>query len=304
MRYNLLSNGKVVFGLSVIGFFVLLALFGPWFNATILGIDPRANDISAISSPPSAQHLLGTTQFGQDVLAQLIAGAQGSMFVGFLGALIGTTLAVLIGVPAGYFGGLPGNALNFLTNLFLVMPVLPLIFVIAGYLQGTGLWTIALIIGVFGWAGGARTLRAQAMSVSNRDFVLAMRMLGEPHRRLVFFEVLPHLTGWIASMFLHGMIGAVMAEAGLAFLGVSDPSAISWGTMIQAAQQQSAVLRGLWWWFIPPGMCIALIGTAAAMINFGVDELANPKLRMATRSVTKRVRRVERELAFAGEGSR
>jgi peptide/nickel transport system permease protein len=119
-----------------------------------------------------------------------------------------------------------------------------------------------------------------------------MRMLGEKRRRLVFFEVLPHLSGLIASMFLHAMIGGIMAEAGLAFLGITDSSAVSWGTMIQAAQQQSAVLRGLWWWFVPPGLCIALIGTAAALVNFGVDELANPKLRAASRSATKRVLRV------------
>jgi peptide/nickel transport system permease protein len=174
--------------------------------------------------------------------------------------------------------------------------------VVAGYLQGTGLVMIAVIIGVFGWAGGARTLRAQAMSVSSRDFVQAMRMMGESHTRLIFTEVLPHLYGWIASMFLGGLIGGVMAEAGLAFLGVSDSSAVSWGTMIQAAQQQSAVLRGLWWWLVPPGLCIALVGTAAALINFGVDELANPKLRSASRLVAKRTARVRRA-AVAMEGA-
>jgi peptide/nickel transport system permease protein len=271
---------KVRVGLAITGFFALVAIFGGWFSEAVLGLDPRANDIQAIAQPPSGAHLLGTTQFGQDVLAQVIAGASGSMFVGFLAATIGTVLAVLVGVTAGYFGGGVDGGLNFLTNLFLVMPVLPLIFVVAGYLQGTGLWTIALIIGLFGWAGGARTLRAQAMSVAGRDFVRAMRLLGESNRRLIFFEVLPHLTGLIASMFLHALIGAVLAEAGLAFLGISDSASISWGTMIQSAQQQSAVLRGLWWWFVPPGLCIALIGTAAALVNFGVDEVANPKLRV------------------------
>ncbi|WP_205629478.1 ABC transporter permease [Jiangella muralis] len=290
MRADLLRGWKVRFGLAVLAFFVLLAIFGPWINEYVLGIDPRANDLEAISAPPSADHLLGTTQFGQDVLAQTIAGARGSMFVGFLAATIGTLIAVLVGVPAGYFRGGVDNGLNFLTNLFLVMPVLPLILIVAGYMQGTGLWMIALIVGLFGWSGGARTLRAQALSVSSRDFVLAMRMLGEPHRRLIFFEVLPHLTGWIAAMFLHGIIGGVMAEAGLAFLGISDSGAISWGTMIQAAQQQSAVLRGFWWWFVPPGLCIALIGTAATLVNFGVDELSNPKLRQARRSVVKRTK--------------
>ncbi|MGW7684123.1 ABC transporter permease [Kribbella sp. NPDC054772] len=283
----MLKSWKVRIGLSILVFFMLLAVFGP-----MIGGDPRANDISAISQPPSPQHLFGTTQFGQDVLAQTIAGARGSMLVGLLAAAIGTLIAILVGVPAGYFGGAVDNGLNFLTNLFLVMPVLPLILIVAGYVQGTGPLVIALIIGLFGWSGGARTLRAQSLSLSSRDFVLAMRMVGEPHRRLIFCEVLPHLTGWISAMFLHGMIGGVMAEAGLAFLGITDSGSISWGTMIQAAQQQSAVLRGLWWWFVPPGLCIALIGTAATLVNFGVDEVSNPKLRMARRSVVVRARKV------------
>lgn len=296
MRYRPLSNPRVVTGLVLLSFFVLLALVGPLFTEHVMGLSARANDTTAIAQPPSAAHPLGTTQFGQDVLAQVVEGARGSMFVGFLGAAIGTFIAVLVGVPAGYFGGGVGHTLNFLTNLFLVMPVLPLIFVVAGYLQGTGLVMIALIIGIFGWAGGARTLRAQAMSVRSRDFVQAMRVLGERPSRLVFVEVLPHLSGWIASMFLSGLIGAVMAEAGLAFLGVSDSSAVSWGTMIQAAQQQSAVLRGLWWWFVPPGLCIAIVGTAAALINFGVDELANPKLRVPSRATARRLGRTRSSL--------
>ncbi|WP_156250414.1 ABC transporter permease [Pseudactinotalea terrae] len=300
MLPSLWSNPKVRFGLVVVGFFTALAVLGPWLTESVLGVDPRANDISAIASPPSAEHWLGTTQFGQDVLAQLVAGARGSMFVGVLAALIGTALAIAFGVTAGYFGGTVDHILNFVTNLFMVMPVLPLIFIVSGYLRGTGLWVIAVIIGVFGWAGGARTLRAQTLSVRNRDFVLGMRMLGESHGRLVAVEVLPHLVGWIASMFLGALIGGILAEAGLAFLGISDSGSISWGSMIQAAQSQSAVLRGIWWWFVPPGLCIALIGTAAAMINFGVDELANPKLRAGTRRVIRRTRRAERAVAAEG----
>lgn len=287
-----LRSWKVRVGLTLLGFFAILAVFGPWLTEHVVGIDPRANDISAIAAPPGGDHLLGTTQFGQDVLAQTIEGARGSLFVGVLAAAIGTALAIAVGVTSGYFGGAVDNVLNLVTNIVLVLPGLPLLLIIAGYLQGTGLWVIALVIGLLGWPGGARTLRAQSMSIAGRDFLVAMRMLGEKRRRLVFFEVLPHLSGLIASMFLHAMIGGIMAEAGLAFLGITDSSAVSWGTMIQAAQQQSAVLRGLWWWFVPPGLCIALIGTAAALVNFGVDELANPKLRVASRSATKRVLRV------------
>lgn len=296
MRAAFLNSWKVRIGLGILTFFLLLAVFGPWITH-LIGLDANANDMSAIAQPPGGKHPLGTDQFGQDVLAQVIVGARGSMYVGLLGALVSTTIAILVGVPAGYYGGRVDGALNFLTNLFLVMPVLPLIMIVAGYLQGTGLTTIALIIGFFGWSGGARTLRAQSMSIANRDFVRAMRMLGERGRRLVFAEVLPHLTGLIASMFLGAMIGAIMAEAGLAFLGISSSTSISWGTLIQSAQQSSAVLRGMWWWFIPPALCIALLGTAAALINFGVDELANPKLRVARPVKTKRT---ARQLAQAG----
>lgn len=285
-----LRSWKVRAGLVVLGFFLVLAVAGRWLTEPLLGVGPKDNDIAAIAAPPGGDHLLGTTQFGQDVLAQVIAGAYGSLFVGLLAAAISTGLAILVGVTSGYFGGAVDNVLNLLTNIVLVLPGLPLLLIIAGYLQGTGLWMIALVIGLLGWPGGARTLRAQSLSLANRDFLVAMRMLGERRRRLVFFELLPHLTGLIASMFLHAMIGGIMAEAGLAFLGITDSAQVSWGTMIQAAQQQSAVLRGLWWWFVPPGLCIALIGTAAALVNFGVDELANPKLRQATRSATRRVR--------------
>lgn len=285
-----LRGWKVRVGLSVLGFFAVLAIFGPWLTEDLLGVDPRANDITAIAAAPGGDHPLGTTQFGQDVLAQVIAGARGSLFVGVVAAAIGTALAIAVGVTSGYFGGAVDNVLNLVTNIVLVLPGLPLLLIIAGYLQGTGLWVIALVIGLLGWPGGARTLRAQSLSLANRDFLVAMRMLGEKRRRLLFFEVLPHLSGLIASMFLHAMIGGIMAEAGLAFLGITDSSAISWGTMIQAAQQQSAVLRGLWWWFVPPGLCIALIGTAAALVNFGVDELANPKLRAVSRPAVKRAR--------------
>ena len=277
----MLESWKVRVGLAVLGFFVLLAIFGPlharWTRVrTTSAPSPSRRAPITCSAPPSSARTCSRRP--SPVPAARCWSA-------ILAAAIGTLIAIVVGVPAGYFGGAVDNGLNFLTNLFLVMPVLPLILIVAGYVQGTGPFVIALIIGLFGWSGGARTLRAQSLSLSSRDFVLAMRMVGEPHRRLIFFEVLPHLTGWISAMFLHGMIGGVMAEAGLAFLGISDSGSISWGTMIQAAQQQSAVLRGLWWWFVPPGLCIALIGTAATLVNFGVDEVSNPKLRSARRSV-------------------
>lgn len=299
---GVLANWKVRLGLGVFAGFVLIAILGPWINESILGIDPRAVDYGELGSPPGVTHLLGTTSTGQDVLAQVIAGTRGSIVVGVVAAVLGTVLAVLFGVTAGYFGGTVDHILGFVTNLFIVMPVFPLILVIAGYVQGTGPMTIAIIIGLFGWAGGARVLRAQTLSLRNRDFVVAMRVLGEHRHRLIFVEVFPHLSGLVSAMFLHGVIGGVLSEAGLAFLGVSSADSLSWGTMIDQAQQQNAIITGMWWWFVPPGLCIAAIGTAAGLANFGIDEIANPRLRTGRRIGRQSGQRPARHLAKATEG--
>jgi peptide/nickel transport system permease protein len=291
MRAGVLRSWKVRIGLGIIGLFTLAAIFGPWFNSAVIGYNAKALNYFAIGQSPNSHHLLGTTSTGQDVLAQLIAGSRNSLLVGALAAVVGTALAIIFGVTAGFFGKGVDTVLNFITNLFIIMPVFPLTLVVAGYLQGTGPVTIALVIGVFGWAGGARTLRAQTMSLRNRDFTMAMRMIGESRIRLIFVEVFPQLSGWVSAMFLHGVIGGVLAEAGLAFLGISNPDTVSWGTMIQNAQQQNAILNGQWWWFIPPGLCIAAIGTATGLINFGIDEIASPRLRSVRRAVVKRTRR-------------
>ncbi|MFG1945442.1 ABC transporter permease [Nonomuraea sp. NPDC048826] len=270
---------KVRVGIGIIVFFAVIAVIGPWLN-DLMGIGPWKIDYDAISQPPGGGHLLGTTSQGTDVLAQVIAGTRNSMVVGAVAGVIGIVLAVVVGVTAGFFGGKIDAVLSFLTNMFLVLPVLPLTLIVAGYVQDTGPITIALIIGLFGWAPGARTLRAQTLSLRGRDFVMAMRMLGETKARLIFVEVLPHLAGWISAMFLHLVLGAVLAEAGLAFLGISSADTVSWGTIIDQARQV-ALLNGMWWWFVPPGLCIALLGTATGLVNFGIDEVMNPRLRTA-----------------------
>jgi peptide/nickel transport system permease protein len=263
-----------------------------------MGVDPRGIDYHALGAAPSLTHPLGTTTGGEDVLAQLIVGARGSVIVGVLAALVATGLAILVGVTGGYFGGLPDHALTILTNLLLTLPGLPLILIIAGYLNGGGATTIGLLLGFLGWAGSARSLRAQTLSLRNRDFVVAMRLLGESRSRLIFFEVMPHLVNLLSSLFLYGIVGGVLGEASLSFLGIGSGNSLTWGTMISEAQQQNGLLRGMWWWFAPPGLCIALIGTAVAFINFGVDEVTNPRLRAAR---PKLIRRFERRRATTCE---
>ncbi|MFC5799942.1 ABC transporter permease [Streptomyces formicae] len=290
MKHPLLRGWKVRVGLAICLLVGVLALVGPALN-DLLGIDPNRIDYDALGQSPGSGHLLGTTSGGQDVLAQVVAGTRGSVLVGVVGAVIGTSLAVVFGVVSGFVGGRTDQLLSFVTNLFLVMPVLPLILVVAGYVRGTGPLMIALIIGVFGWAGGARILRAQTLTLRAREFVVVMKMLGESRLRLMFREVLPHLSGLISAMFLHMVIGAVLAEAGLAFLGISSADTVSWGTMIDEAQKQGGILNQQWWWFLPPGLCIALLGTATGLVNFGIDEVTNPRLSTANRSLVKRHRR-------------
>jgi peptide/nickel transport system permease protein len=301
MVLRFLSGWKVRAGLTVFLLFCLLAVFGPWFTGSVLHISPTALDVNAVSGPPSGDHLLGTTAAGQDVLAQLITGARQSMIAGLVASVLGTSIAVLVGVTAGLAGGVVDSVLTALTNVFLTMPAFALIFVISGYTQGGGPVVIGIIIGIFGWAGGTRALRSQTLSLRNRDFVLAMRMLGESRIRLALVEVLPHLVGWISAMFLGGFVGGVLAEAGLAFLGLSSASTVSWGSMISEAQQGNALLGGMWWWFAPPGLCIALLGASVTLVNFGIDEVSNPRLRNARRALVRRARLAAMKGAGADE---
>jgi peptide/nickel transport system permease protein len=265
---------KIKIGAGILVFFALVAMFGP----LLIGADPAATSDAGLQGP-SAEHWLGTTQTGQDILVQLVYGARVSLGVGVLSALIATVLAVAVGLVGGYVGGAVDEALSVLTNIFLVLPALPLIIVLAGYLPQRGVASVAVVIAVTGWAWGARVLRAQTLSVRRRDFVQAARASGEGPLRIVFFEILPVLLPVIATSFLATVVAAILAEAGLSFLGLADLSTVSWGSMLYFAQNGQALLIGAWWWFIPPGLCIALIGTGLALVNFGIDEIANPRLR-------------------------
>jgi peptide/nickel transport system permease protein len=265
---------KIKIGAGILVFFTLMAVFGP----LLIGADPAATSSDGLQGP-SAEHWLGTTQTGQDILTQIVYGARISMGVGLLSAVIATVFGVLVGLVGGYFGGAVDETLSVLTNIFLVLPALPLIIVLAGYLPQRGVASVAVVIAVTGWAWGARVLRAQTLSVRRRDFVQAARAGGEGPFRIVFFEILPVLLPVIATSFLATVVGAILAEAGLSFLGLADLSTVSWGSMLYFAQNGQALLIGAWWWFIPPGLCIALIGAGLALVNFGIDEIANPRLR-------------------------
>ncbi|MGW1191615.1 ABC transporter permease [Streptomyces sp. NPDC002559] len=272
-----LRGRKTAVGLGILAFFAVLAVVGPW----IAPYDPGAMS-DRLLQPPSADHWFGTTQTGQDVFSQILVGTRGVLVVGFVAGTLATILSVLIGVSAGFLGGTADELLSLLSNVFLVIPGLPLIIIIASFVSDAGDLLIATVIALTSWAWGARVLRAQTLSLRRRDYVEAARATGEPTWRIILFEVLPNLTAVIASGFVGTVVFAILSEITLAFIGVADISDWNWGTVLFWAQSNQALAQGAWWWFVPAGVCIALLGMSLALINFGIDEFVNPRLRTET----------------------
>jgi peptide/nickel transport system permease protein len=229
--------------------------------------------------PPGLYHLLGTTRAGQDVLSQLIYGARISLLVGFGAGLISTLISVLMGVTAGYFGGKTDEFLVFIMNVVLVIPNLPLILVLAAFLGEAGPHSIAIIIGVTSWAWGARVIRSQALSIRKREFVTACEAIGESKWRIIMVEMVPNIINLIAGQFVGTTLYAVLAEAGLEFIGLGDPSVVTWGTMLLWAQNNSALIVGAWWEMLAPAITISIFGGGLALLNMGMDQISNPQLK-------------------------
>jgi peptide/nickel transport system permease protein len=284
-KLRFVANPKAAIGLTMMGIFVLLAIIGPWISP----YDPSARS-NALVEGPSARHWMGTTHLGQDIFSQLLSGTRSVILVGLLAGLIATILSLLIGVTSGYLSGTAAEGLSALSNVFLVIPALPLIIIITSILPRTTDVTIALVIGLTSWAWGARVLRAQTLSLRRRDYVEAARATGESTWRIVVFEIMPNLTAVIASNFIGTVIFAVTSEITLAFIGVNTSGDNwNWGTILFWAQSQQALAQGAWWWFVPAGLAIALLGTALALLNFGIDEFVSPRLRGNGKSKIKTV---------------
>jgi peptide/nickel transport system permease protein len=299
--FRLPRSPKILIGLGALTVFVILAIIGPWISP----FDPSASvtTTTGVPQPPSGAHWLGTTQVQQDVFSQLLAGGRSTVLVAFVSGVIATVLAVGIGVTAGYLGGLADDLLSMLANFFLVLPALPLLIVIFGFLPtsgGSNDLLIGLIISLTGWSFGARVLRAQTLSLRNRDYVESARIAGERTWRIIGFEILPNLTPIVASSFLFTVLYGVGTYTAMAFLGLVNPEHWSWGAMLFWAQSQQAEVSGYWWWYIPPGLAVAFLGTSLALLNFGIDEFINPRLRAAglTRKRAKRAGTVEMPRRF------
>jgi peptide/nickel transport system permease protein len=276
---------RVRVGTCIVGFFVLAGIIGPFFigNPNQIGGPQYAG--------PSAHYWLGTTQTGQDVFAQLVVSTRASLEIGLGAALLATVISIVIGIAGGYAGGITDEALSLLSNVVLVIPTLPLVIVILAYVKSNGLVPLIVIIALTSWAASARVLRAQTLSVRNRDYVLAARAAGDRLWRIVFVEIMPNELPIIVSNFIFGTIFAILTQAALAFIGLGDPTLLTWGNMLNIAYSDEALSVGAWWWIIPPGLCIALFGMGLALINFGLDEFLNPRLRVY-RASTARSREV------------
>lgn len=270
-------NRKVGAGSAIIGFFALVALCGPLF----VHHNPLAYTLN-LNAPPSAAHWLGTNQGGQDVFSQLVIGARSSIFWAFVTGLLVSLISIAVGLVAGYLGGLTDDALSLLTNVFLVIPSLPLAIVAVQYFNRATI-TIAIVVALTNWPWGARVLRAQTLSLRSREFVTAARASGESTWRIIAFEIFPNEISIVAANFVTTTIQVLLAVAGLEFLGFGDTATISWGIMLNQAYNSGALLTGTWWWFAPPGLCIALLGAGLALLNFGIDEVADPRLRLSRR---------------------
>jgi peptide/nickel transport system permease protein len=269
------SSRKARFGVLLLGFFVAVAIFAP----VIAPYAPDRSDFDALLGA-SGSHLLGTTTQGNDILSQLIYGTRVSLLVGLFGGFFATVIALVIGMISGYLEGtIVDDVLSFFTNLAIVVPVLPLMIVLVAYSEVRGIPLLVFVIAITSWAGHARAKRSQIITLRNRDFVTAAKFAGEGTARIVFREIMPNMTSLVAAGFVGAATGAIGAESGLSFLGLGDPSAISWGTMLFQANAQGAVAQGLWVWLLAPGLSLAALITSLTFINFGVDLLSNPHLR-------------------------
>ena len=272
--YFALRNWKFVAGLGVVVAMLVLALVGPLLT------DHTPLEFSGpTDQPPSSEYWFGTTSFGQDVFAQFVYGLRAAFLVGFVGGGIAWLLGAAVGFTAGFRGGWVDDALNMLTNVVLVIPTLAILIIVAAYINVHSYWTEAILIGLTSWPWAARAVRAQTFSLKTREFVDVARLSGRGTREIITREIAPNMSSYLLMMFILLFGGAILIGASLDFLGLGPSEAMSLGLMMNNAFLSSALLLGSWWWFVPPGLGIIAIVGGLYVMNVGLDEIFNPKLR-------------------------
>jgi peptide/nickel transport system permease protein len=272
--YFAFRNKKLVLGLSVVLAFLVLAIVGPFLT------DAEPFEFGfPTAQAPSSEHWLGTTLPGQDVFSQFVYGLRASFIVGALGALIASVIGMVVGFVSGYRGGIVDEALSMLTNVVLVIPTLAVLIIASAYLSIKGLVSEAILIGVTAWPWAARAIRAQTFTLASRDFVSLARLSGSRGWQVILREIAPNMSSYLFLVFILLFGGSILTAATLDFLGLGPSNAMSLGLMMNSAVANSALQLDLWWWFVAPGVGIIAIVGGLYIVNVGLDEVFNPKLR-------------------------
>jgi peptide/nickel transport system permease protein len=283
----LLGSPKARVGLGIVLGMLLLGLLAP-----VLIPASKATEFSLLDARqhPSFHHVFGTTDQGTDVFAQVAWGARRSLLMGAAAGAIATIVATTLGLFAAYVGGIVDDIISLVTNVFFVIPTIPLLIDISAFLHQRGLLTMTLVIAFTLWAFEARILRAQALTLKNRDFILAAKVAGESTRRIIFGELLPNMISRIAAAFVLVFYISILVAAGLEFLGFGDLQKASWGVALYWATVNSSMLQGEWWSFVFPGLAIGITVLGLTLVLAGIDEVSNPRLR-AERVRSRRFRK-------------
>jgi peptide/nickel transport system permease protein len=271
------GNRKATAGALIL----LVVVFVAAFPGLIAPYDPQAI-VAAPDLGPSSGHLLGTTGIGQDVFSQLIWSTRLTLLVTVIVSAIATFISMVIGITAAYIGGVTDRVLTVITDVFLILPVLPLLILLAAYLP-KGVTSLIIVLTITSWAFQARQLRSQGLSVRNRDFLVAARARGERSAYIVLVEIVPTMTSLLVASFLALAVFEVGFAASLQFLGLGNASQLMWGTMLYNAQQAAALESGNAWWALAPGAAVAFMGAGFALVNYAFDEIGNPALRPVKR---------------------
>ena len=287
------TNRKGMVGVIILLALILTAVLAPLlteYNPTRRAGKPHVQH--------SYEHVLGTTRMGKDVFTQLVYGGRVSLSVGIGAGLAAAMIGLALGISAGYFGGRADDIITFFVNVVLVLPGLPLIIVIATMVETAGPMLIGLVLALTGWGWAARTIRTQTMALRAREFVLAAELMGEKKWRIILIEIFPNMLSFVMGGLVLGTIAAILAEAALEFIGLGDPNAVTWGTMLYWAQKNLALQSGAWWEVWPPCIAIMLTGAALVLINFAVDEITNPQLK-----ASRKIGRIKRFLSRRGRSA-
>ena len=268
------GNPPAIIGVSLITIILLGALFAP-----VLGTHNPDKRVARPHVAPNAEHIMGSTRNGRDVYSQVLQGARKTLSVALFAGIIAMTIAIAVGVTSGYMGGKIDEWMNFITNVFLVFPQLPLLIVLAAFLGQVGSMVITVLLGVTSWPWGARVIRSQTLAIRNKEFIISAEVMGESKLRIILVEILPNLISIVFGGFLGTVIYAMGAEAGLGILGLGDATEVSWGSMLYWAQVSSSLYTGAWWEMMVPAIALALTGGALALINMSIDQVSNPKLK-------------------------